>query len=258
MLMQNGLTQIFKVHEPVVAPATNTFDFVLEDIAAPESDEASMCLLYGYLADVSKQPIKNGTLVFQPRLYDPAAKVSGFPFPTQPAVVDGMMLVNEVRAKTNDDGYLEVKLPRTTIFDVHLYGLETPGVQLYAQIYIPDRLGAKLEDVLLPYVASVDTELDTVALGVAETAELTIVASGSNDQPITDATCLAALLEFTSSDEGVVSVALNDEGTLLVTGVSSGSATISVARVAGTSAPRVPAVPDLAVTPSTTIAVTVT
>lgn len=258
MQMQDGLTQIIRVHEPVVPPATNTFDFTLEDVAAPESDEASMCLIYGYLADVSKQPIKNGTLVFLPRLYDPAAKVSGFPFPTEPAVVDGVMLVNEVRVKTNNDGYLEVKLPRTTIFDVHLYGLETPGVQLYAQIYIPDSLGAKLEDVFLPYVASVDTELDTVAVAVDETVELTIEATGSNGQPITDTGCLAALLEFTSSDEAVVGVELGDEGTLLVTGVAAGSATISVARVAYTSAPRVPAIPALVVNPSTTIAVTVT
>lgn len=257
-LMQNGQTQIFRVHEPVVPPATNTFDFTIEEIAIPESDEDSMCLISGYLADVSKQPIKGGILAFLPRIYEPTAKVSGFPFPTQPAVVDGRMLVNEVRARTNEEGYLEIKLPRTAVFDVHLYGMETPAVQIYSQIYVPDRLGAKLEDVLLPYVAEVDTELDTVNIAVDEVAELTIEATGSNDQSITDSSCLTGLLEFTSSDEDVVQIALGDEGKLLVTGVSAGSATISVARVEDTSAPRVPAIPALIVSPSTTISVTVT
>jgi len=256
--MQNGLTQIIRVHEPLVAPATNIFDFVLEDIPTPESDEEEMCLLYGYLADISKQPIKNGILVFLPRLYDPDAKVSGFPFPAQPAIVDGKMLVNEVRAHTNEEGYLEVKLPRTSIFDAHLYGMETPGVQIYSQIYIPDRPGAKIEDVLFPYVASVDTEIDSVSVAVGDSAELTVEALGSNDQSITDAGCLSALLEFISSDEDVATVEFGNEGQLLVTGVSAGSAIISVSRIDGTSAPRVPGIPDLVITPSTIISVTVT
>lgn len=258
MQMQDGLTQVIRVHEPVVPPATNTFDFVLEALPAPESDEDSMCLIYGYLADVSKQPIKNGTLVFLPRMCEPEAKVSGFPFPTQPAVVDGRMLVNEVRVKTNNDGYLEVKLPRTTVFAAHLYGLETPGVQIYALVYTPDRLGAKLEDVLLPYVASVDTEQGSVSLAVDETVELVVAALGSNDQPITDASRLTSLLEFTSSDEDVVVAVLGDEGKLLLTGISTGSALISVTRIDNTSAPRVPTIPDLVVTPAAEIAITVT
>jgi len=256
MLMQGGRTQVIRVHEPVVPPATNTFDFVLEELADPESDEDTMCLLFGYLADVSKQPIKGGTLVFLPRLFEPEAKLSGFAFPTQPAIVDGMMLVNEVRAVTNDDGYLEVKLPRTTIFDVHLYGLETPGVQIYAQIYIPDELSGRLEDVLLPYIQTVDTTSDTVALAEGETTDLEITITGSNGQVLT--ACQSALLEFTSDDEDVATVEFNDEGNLRIAAGVAGTANITVDRVPDTWAPRAPGVANLTVTPSTTIVVTVT
>jgi hypothetical protein len=215
-----------------------------------------MCLIYGYLADVSKQPIRQGTIVFLPRLFEPDAKVSGLPFPTQPTVVDNKILVNEVRVETDDNGYVEVKLPRTSIFDVHVYGLETPGVEIISQVYIPDQPGARLEDVLFPYVESVDTEFGSVSMSVDETEELELTVVGSNGQPVTAG--LSAFIEFTSSDEDVVSVSIGDEGQLLLTALSAGSATITVSRVEDTSAPRVPAIPDLVVTPSTEITVTVT
>jgi hypothetical protein len=254
--LQNGLTQIIQVLDPLVPPETNIFDFVIEDIPTPASDEDSMCLIYGYLADVSKQPIRQGTIVFLPRLFEPDAKVSGLPFPTQPTVVDNKILVNEVRVETDDNGYVEVKLPRTSIFDVHVYGLETPGVEIISQVYIPDQPGARLEDVLFPYVESVDTEFGSVSMSVDETEELELTVVGSNGQPVTAG--LSAFIEFTSSDEDVVSVSIGDEGQLLLTALSAGSATITVSRVEDTSAPRVPAIPDLVVTPSTEITVTVT
>jgi hypothetical protein len=252
---QNGLTQIIQVLEPLVPPATNIFDFVAEDIVYPESDEDSMCLLYGYLTNVSKQPIQQGVIVFLPKLFEPDAKVSGLPFPTCPTVVDNKMLVNEVRAKTNNDGYVEVKLPKTSVFDVHVYGLETPGVEIISQVYIPNRPGASLEDVLFPYVASVDTEAGAAIMEVGDTEDLELTVIGSNDQPITAG--VSALLDFVSSDEDVVSASIGDEGQLRLEAISVGSAIITVSRIEGTSAPRVPAIPDLVVTPASEISVTV-
>ena len=254
--IQNGTTQIIQVQDPLVPPATNIFDFVIETVVMPESSDPTMCLISGYLADVSKQPIKNGTLVFLPRIFEPEAKVSGLPFPTQPAVVGGKILVNEVRAKSNNDGRIEVLLPRTSIFDIHLYGLETPAVQIYSQVYIPDQAGALLEDVLLPFVASVDMGVGSAGITVGETAEFPLVVTGSNDYVLT--AVVASLLEVTSSDEDVVTATIGDDGTLFVTGISSGSATVTVSRIADTWAPRVPAIPDLVITPAAEITVTVT
>jgi hypothetical protein len=215
-----------------------------------------MCLLFGYLSNVSKQPIKQGTIVFLPKLFEPDAKVSGLPFPTRPTVVDNQILVNEVRAQTNNDGYVKVKLPKTSLFDVHIYGLETPGVEIISQVHIPNRPGARLEDVLFPYVASADTEFGAVGMSVGDTTELELVIVGSNDQQVTAG--ISALLDFTSSDEDVVTASIGDEGQLLLKALSVGSATITISRVEGTSAPRVPTIPALVVTPATEITVTVT
>jgi hypothetical protein len=253
--IQGGNTRVISVLDPLVPPATNIFDFIAEKAELPESDDETMCLLSGYLSNVSRTAIKEGKIVFLPRLRDPDFKVSGFPFPTEPSVLGRDMLVSESSALSDDNGYVEIKLPRTSILDVHIYGLETPGLEIVPQVYIPNRAGAKLEDVLLPYLSSVDTESGSAALSVGETLELSLTAVGSNDQP--DLEFCVGLFEIESSDEDVVSLEFRD-GVLKLTAVGAGAATVTVSRKDDTFAPRVPDIPDLIVTPDPEITVTVT
>jgi hypothetical protein len=252
--IQNGNTQIFYVIDPLTPPQTNVFDFVMETPELPQSDDDAMCLVSGYLSDLSKVPIYEGILAFLPILCDPEFKVSGIPFPHTPAVLGRSMLVKETRVKTDKTGYVEVKLPKNSIINVHVYGLETPGINIISPIYIPDRSSAKLEDILLPYVVSVDTEAGSVSVDVGGEAQLDITVEGSNGQPDLDQN--GGLLEFTSSDEEVATIEYKD-GVLSVFGGVAGTAEISVARTSGTWGTRVPPVDDLKVTPSTTISVTV-
>jgi hypothetical protein len=251
----NGAKQLIAVLDPVVPPASNIFDIVAETETLPVSSNPSMCLLSGYLTNISNQPMKNVTLRFAPVMVEPDARVSGFPFPGDPTVMGRSQAFDEVSVTTDDDGYVEVALPREAILNTFHHGYILPQIPGYAQVYIPDVAGAKLEDVLFPYIATVGYDDEAPTLAVGEAQELVLTVIGSNGQEIEGKTPLDALVEFSSSDEEVATVEVTADGTLLVTAVATGSTTITVVRVAGTFAPRVnPAVPAIVVTnPSVTV-----
>lgn len=250
----NGAVQLISVLDPVAPPSTNIFDIEAATATIPESSNPEVCLLSGYLTDVSGRPMLETTLRFTPIMDEPTARVSGFVFPGDPTVVDRNQLFDEAKATTDQNGYLEIPLPRRSIQNVHHHGFVLPGVPSYAQVYVPDSAGAKLEDVLFPYVASVDYSEDTMSMNVGDTEELDVSLEGSNDQPIEGFQPIHALVEFVSSDLNVATVELTTEGKLSISGIGVGSATITASRLAGTSAPRRPSIPALV---ATAIAVTV-
>lgn len=254
----NGTSQVIKVHEPLVSPATNVFDIEATLPILPESPHPDMCLISGYLGNTARQPLRDVTLRFKPQLDEPDAIVSGFPFPGDPTVVDGTSLIAETAFKTNENGYVEIQLPRRGVYDVHLYGLETPGPQIIAQIFVPDRASAKLEDVLFPYVANVVWDQSAMVLDVDESKNLVATVTGVNDQPLNGQSVFSALMEFTIDDSAVASIIVDEDGVIGVRGLSPGVANISAARKDNTSAPRRPPIPDLVVTPVTQVSVTVT
>lgn len=253
----NGNTQVIQVHEPVVAPATNTFDFEASEYVLPASSHPNMCLISGYIGNQARQAMKGVALRFLPQVECPDAYVSGFPFPGDPTVVDEMSLLAHAKFTTDADGYVEILLPRGATFDCHIYGLETPGVQIVHQIYVPDAAAASLEDVLFPYVASVEWDKSSIAIAVEGTGTLTPTVIGSNLQNIYGSVPIGALLEFSSDDEDVATVELQDDATLLITGLSAGTANISVARIDNTWAARQPPIDALVVTPVTQVPITV-
>jgi hypothetical protein len=258
LVVIDGPTQVVKVHEPLVAPNTNIFDFVTSEEELPQSTDPDMCLMSGFLVDQALRPLENMKLRFIPLLEDPDARVSGFPFPSDPTVLQRQMLLREAVFQTDSDGYVEVLLPKKACFEVHIHGFEMPGLPTVAQIQVPDALAAQLEDVLFPFTASVEWGSAALPVTLGETEELTLDVLGSNDQEIAASIMIDALLEFTIDDTDVAIFQLNEDGNLLITGLSAGTAELSVARKPDTFAPRVPDVPDLIVTPSTTVTITVT
>jgi len=253
-----GVTQVIQVQEPLVSPETNIFDIEASTPVIPESSHPDMCLISGFIGNSARQPLNKVQMRFLPQLKEPTAFVSGFPFPGDPTVVDGVSLVSDVKFGTNEAGYIEILLPRAGFFDCHIYGLETPGVQIIQQIYIPDAASARLEDILFPYVVSLEWDLSSIALAVGETAILTPTLVTSNLQTIVNGTAIESLMNFASDDEAVASVVLQEDGTLSITALKAGSANISGAREADTWAPRRPPVDALVITPVVTVPVTVT
>ena len=242
----NGPNQSISVMDPLVVPNTNTFDVVATTPTIPESSNPEMCRLSGYLASVSGAPMKNLTLRFTPRFEVPDARVSGFPFPGDPTVVDRLQMFGEASVTTDADGYAEIELPRGAVFDVHHHGYVLPAITTYAQVYTPDRAGAKLEDVLFPYVAAVEFDvLDVTLTGEGDTQEIVLTVLGSNDQLIEGKQSLDCLVEFLSLNESVATAEVNADGRLVITAVGTGTTVVVASRVEGTHAPRRPSIPVL-------------
>ena len=253
----DGPTKTIAVQDPLVAPATNIFDFTLHTATLPESTNPDMCLMSGTLVDQALRPLKKVNLRFMPRLDDPDAKVSGYPFPSDPAILQRQILLREAVFQTANDGSVEVSLPRGAIYDVHIHSFEMPGLPTTAQVQIPDRLSAQLEDVLFPYVAYVTWGTDTVSLAPGETAEVSLAVVGSNDQGVYGSVSVKALLDLAIDDESVARYEMTSEGNVLITAIAAGTAQLSVARKPGTFAVRIPEVPALIIAPSALVTITV-
>ena len=252
----NGPTQTIEVLSPLPVGGTNIFDFPASQPVAPQSTDPYMCLMSGYFVDVAMHPLKRLRLRFMPVLNDPDVKMSGFPGAGDPSVILRNQIFNEVVFETDDNGYIEVLLPRKSCYDVHIHGYETPGVPQYAQIYVPDASWAHIEDVFFPYTVSVSFDPPAVVVPVEtmQTSMPNII--GSNTQTL-DNKYAKMFLDFTVADPTVATAEVGSDGAIQVHGVAVGSTILNVARSStkSTFVPRRPDIPDLIVTP---LAITVT
>jgi len=239
----DGSTRTISVLDP---PAlVNEFSVVAHEYAYNESINPSLCFVSGYLVSTSGAALPGVTLDFAPRAEFPDFIPSGFYFTGTPSVLDGCPILEGVRVVSDAAGYLEVELPRGGVFDLQIHGQENPS-SITEPVVIPDQAGVELADLLFPYISSVVFDpAGPVVLGIGESQEIIVVAVASNGQEI-DPSDVPSLLEF-ESDNADISVSGTGTG-FSVTAGAAGSATISVARVATTFAPRLPALPDLATT----------
>jgi len=238
------------VLDPVVAPATNEFDFTAVARTLPESTDPDMCRISGYLVNTGGQALKNVVIRFIARKGFPEEELGGLHWPGDPSIIDNKLVAADLEVKTDEDGYVEALLPRGGRFDIHIHGLENPS-GIISLIYVPDAPSCALIDLVLPYVASVAYGSDPINVGVGLGVDVPLTITLSSGAVVEDFAGIQELLEFTSSDEGVATVAVSEEGTMRVTGVAAGTATISVERKDYTVAPRRPDVPDIVVTDPT-------
>jgi len=253
-----GPTRTIAVIDPLGPSETNVFDFVVYPPSeVPVSTDSDMCRVSGCFTDPSLHPLKNVTLLFHPREGYPIKVIAGMPFSAEPTMVRNNIIASELHVTTDKNGRVEIDLPRESVFDVFVQGLGAGDHTLQASIYIPDAAGIDIQEILFPYLTSITYSTTALSLAVGESVEIDLTLASSNLQPIAGSEALNALLDFSSSDETKVTVTVTSEGTLLVTGIAAGSATIQASRVVGSFAPRRPDVPDLALLPSTpTITVT--
>jgi hypothetical protein len=246
-----GPTETISVIDPLAVGETNIFDLtVFAPSALPASTDPDMCRLSGYFGDPSLRPLKNLSLIFHPREGYPKFVVSGSPFGGQPSVVRNRVIASERRVNTDKNGYIEIDLPRTGIFDVYVQGLDAPDHTLLAPIYVPDVAGIAIHELLYPYVTKVTYAAPAVTVPVGEQVELELALETSNVQPVTSYQELQGLLVFTIGDLTLASVGVTPEGKLLISGIAAGATTLEVTRVVGTYAPRRPEVADLIILPS--------
>jgi hypothetical protein len=242
-------TQVIQVHEPLVAPNTNEFEFVGHVQTLPESTNPDMCRVTGTLYNVSRQPTKGLAIRALPILTNPDARVAGFPYPSNPTIVNRGVLAVEAKHEAVN-GAFDFLLPRGGCFDMHVYGMETPDV-VVERVNVPDAPAVALEDILFPYVQTVSYATDPINVAAGDSVEVEVEVRGSDGKRLSSPEDLQGLVEFTISDEDVAEVEVTGENTLTVTGILVGTATIEVARRDNTTAPQRPDLPDIVVTPAT-------
>lgn len=250
----DGPTKTISVLDPLPPGSTNIFDFVAyPPPAVPVTADIDMCRLSGFFTDPSMRPLKNLVLIFFPIEGYPTKVISGSPFSGNPTVIRNRIVASERRASTDKNGYLEIDLARDSTYSVFAQGLDAADHTLLANVYVPDKAGIAIQEVLFPYLSKVTFPVTALALSVGQTAELELVLESSNYQALSGKAVLDTFLTVTSSEPTKVQVAFNDSGKIQVTALALGSATVQVARTVGTFAPRRPAVPALIVSPSSPI-----
>lgn len=245
-VVEGGPTQQIQVLDPIILPATNIFDFVASQPALPSSTDANMCLMSGFFVDTANRPLSKVRIRCIPLYTDPDPRPSGFPGAGTVAIIGRNQIIREAVFETDEDGYVEVVLPRGSIHEVHIHGYEIPGFPTIAPIYVPDALSAKLEDVFFPYISSVDFDLSTISFVTGDVQQIVPSLLNSDTRDMSDS---LRLLEYSSSDEDVATVSFDDSGNLVVTAIGVGTATILVERTADSFVARLPSIPELEVMP---------
>jgi co-chaperonin GroES (HSP10) len=249
-----GPARAISVIDPVGPAETNVFDFIVYPPSeVPVSLDPDMCKVSGCFTDPSLRPLKNVTLIFHPREGYPLKVISGMPFSAEPTLVRSNIIASDLHVTTDKRGYIEIELPRKGVFDVFVQGLGAGDHTLQASIYIPDLPGIDISEVLFPYLTALTYSVPALALAVGESAEIEVALTSSNYQPVSGTAALNTLVEFTSSDPAIATVAVAATGALLVRAISAGAASIQASRVVGSFAPRRPAVPDLIISPASPV-----
>lgn len=223
---------------PVEHPL-NTFDVEAHVRSVPESSDPELCRLSGHLTDVGLSGVKDATIRFRPIIDLLDSKLGGFDRWKGLRVGSGVV-VQEVVARADADGYVEVNLIRGGWYDVHLYGVEHPDL-ITQPVLVPDSPGYRLEDVLFPYIADVTLSPSSLTMEVGESESVDVAAVSNIGSEVVGAT---DFLTFSSSDEGVATVHMSGDG-IAITAIGSGTATISVVRKGGTYVERFDALEGL-------------
>jgi hypothetical protein len=251
-------TQVIAVLDPLVPPATNTFDYVGHVFTPPESIDPDMCMVYGTFSTQSLDPALRLVLEFKPQPFFPdggSSTVHGSSrllgaFHGNPTLLRSNILTRSVKVCVDATGFFQVELPRGGCFDVHIQGFEDP-IEITEQIFVPDAPSAGIIDLLYPIVASVVYDTDPINLLEGESAEVGIVVTLSNTQVVEDQELLQDLLEFSIGDGTIANVALSSGTSITVQGTLAGSTTVEVARKDDVVVPSRPPVSALVVTPPT-------
>lgn len=205
--------KLIAVLAPLGEGETNQFEFTgtLQDL--PVSSDSRCCRVTGRFMDVRNQPV-----------YNAVVRVMSKNEFQKPKVVDSNMVSAEgFETRTDSSGKVSFDLVRGGEFYVTYAGEE----DTVWNILVPDRTSANLIDLIHPKPVSVDWDAEDdeaeVAVGETETIDLTILFSDYQELD----SDLSQWVEVESSDEDVVTATISG-GSVVLTGVASGSATVTI------------------------------
>ncbi|NBS68761.1 hypothetical protein EBT31_07570 [bacterium] len=153
-------------------------------------------------------------------------------------VGDDLVVGESIPVKTSTTGRIDITLPRKAVFEVNLDG-DTIRVR------VPDSTWCALADFLRPVLvtATVPDESVTVSVGSTDTQVLSASISRTSLpfdwSPTEEATC-ADYVSAETSNHDVVSAEVKADGTLVLTGLSAGSCTVTLIEKPGACARRSP------------------
>jgi hypothetical protein len=214
--------------------SSNTFDVEGTDltILAP-STVPQLCRVGGYTRDAALAP-KGGIRIT-------------FSLTGKPRVVAGQaIVVQDLIGVSDSDGWLEVELVRSGVYDVVVDGIDD---SVY-RVVVPDRTSCSLTELIWPYIAELVYSLDgeeTTSVGLEVDEELAVVAtvilSSGLETPyeLDDSTEREAgnFVSLAVEDPDVVEAAL-DGNTLTLAGKAAGTTTITAEVIGGVETNRLP------------------
>lgn len=216
--------------QTIVVPSSSTdqyFDVLVDNSALPVATDALFCRCSGYFKDPYGTAIENLVITFSEDnttpnlLYYSANDNTHAIIPTQLTV------------RTDVDGYVSVDLMRDQLYTVYIGSLEN----ISRTIKVPDLTSSSLPDVIwqmterVEYKDGITTQTPvaapTITITVSEVKTLTIETvfrSGVREDGLVEITAA-------SSDTAVATIAAGST-TMVLTGVTTGSATINLTRTA--------------------------
>lgn len=226
--------QSIEIYSPAAgAPSgTNNFTVQGQTFVRPVATDPRLCRCSGFFYDHSGRPLQGVDIHFSALCFNESQP------PLTPMIVDGIAIMSDkIIARTDSNGYLEIDLYRGGHYSALVQSFEHTRVA----IQIPDLPSANIVDVLFPVVEEISFSPDplTVAVDAYVDVDLTIVSSDGRTLDPLDRD-----VTFTSSDTGVASIQLTDEGKLRVYGVNAGTTTITASR-ADTSIVSIPTQPEV-------------
>lgn len=211
---------------------SNTFRVVGRDLVdLPPSAVPELCRASGYVVNVAGEPHEGAIIAFN------ATKL--------PRLVGGRGIVmSKIIVVSQDDGYVEVELVRSGAYDATVQASENEVIR----IKVPDAEAININDLIWPYVAQVlwDPE-GPIALPVDASISVspTVVLSTGVQTPFEyderDRKTFGCYVDLAMSVDGIVELSYNEQtDTLLITGKSPGSVTLSATLKDGVEAVRLP------------------
>lgn len=208
-LYKSGITFGAPVSLEILVGGPNEFTVYGQSVAPPVSTDSLLCVAYGFFKNAFAGP--------------DAVNIHVIP-KFQPAILNGALMLDtqHMHIQTDSTGYAEVPLVRGAKYDVMISGSR----ETTREITVPDLPNVNLPDLLFPVVARVVLDPITVSAGESVDVPVQVYSSDGNLLPGT-----ATLDVSWNSEDTTVATVAALESVLRVTGVSSGTTTITATRL---------------------------
>lgn len=211
------------------AASSNTFDVEATDLTTlPPSAVPELCRASGYVRGPGLAP-------------RPGIRFT-FTMTGNPRVVAGQVIVVEdLIARSDADGWIEVELVRTGVYDCVVDGRD----DVVFRVVVPDRSAVSITELVWPYVAALEYSTDEVEIEVGEETEVeaTVTLSSGVETPyeLDDGTpgTVGTFVTLSVEDEDIASATL-DGATLTVVGKAAGTTTVTASVQEDVEAARYP------------------